>query len=157
MAITYVALGANIGRPETQLQRALELLGLLPASQLVSCSSLYTSAPFGYADQPDFVNAVACLETTMEPHTLMESLFAIETLLGRTRTFKNAPRTLDLDLLYYDGQTIDDELLTIPHPRMHERAFVMVPLAEIAPDLQLPQGRVADLARKVSDPTLRRF
>ncbi|WP_148717309.1 2-amino-4-hydroxy-6-hydroxymethyldihydropteridine diphosphokinase [Chitinolyticbacter meiyuanensis] len=155
MARAFIALGANLGRPVVQLERALELIALLPQSWLVKHSRLYSSAPVGFAEQPDFVNAVAELETQLTPDALMESLFAIEALLGRMRTFKNAPRTLDLDLLLYDDLMVKTTDLTLPHPRMHERAFVLVPLAEIAPDLAIPgHGMVARLLPKVADQLL---
>ena len=110
---------------------------MLPDTRLARVSSLYRTAPVGYADQPEFVNAVARIETALEPRALLDALLKIERRHGRVREFPNAPRTLDLDIALYDDVTVDEAGLTIPHPRMHERAFVMVPLAEIAPDLEI--------------------
>jgi 2-amino-4-hydroxy-6-hydroxymethyldihydropteridine diphosphokinase len=101
---------------------------------------LYQSAPFGYADQPDFINAVAEISTQLSPEKLLEVLLNIEIEAGRERTFANAPRVLDLDVLLYDDLILQSKKLTLPHPRMHERGFVLLPLAEIAPDLVIPNG-----------------
>jgi 2-amino-4-hydroxy-6-hydroxymethyldihydropteridine diphosphokinase len=148
MTVAYVGLGANIGEPRRQLQAALEDLRQIPESQLVANSSFYRSAPVGYAEQPDFLNAVAALETVLEPEALLDSLQDIESRHGRTRSFQGAPRTLDLDLLLYGDRTLASPRLTLPHPRMHERAFVLQPLAEIAPGAAIPgKGRVSDLLR----------
>ena len=142
----YVALGSNLQHPQAQVARAFDDLAGLPDSRVAARSSLYRSAPVGYADQPDFVNAVAALETGLSPHALLAGLFAIERVRGRTRQFVNAPRTLDLDLLLYDDALINDADLVVPHPRMHQRAFVLAPLCEIAPACEIPgRGRVADL------------
>ena len=114
-----------------------------------SRSSLYRSAPVGYANQPDFVNAVAQLETGLEPKRLLAGLLAIETRHGRRRSFANAPRTLDLDLLLFGEERIAVPGLTVPHPRMHERAFVLMPLLEIAPQAHIPgHGKAADLLER---------
>lgn len=145
-----IALGANIGEPLRQIEAGFQALAALPGTRLTSRSSLYRSAPVGYADQPDFINAVALIDTTLEPHALLEALLAIERVNGRVREFPNAPRTLDLDIVLYGDMVIHDPGLTIPHARMLERAFVMLPLAEIAPDMQVPgQGRVRELAARV--------
>lgn len=134
----FVALGANLGDPAGQLQRALAELARLPDTRLTACSSLYLSKPVGFLDQPDYVNAVACLHTRLSPRGMLDRLLEIETRHGRSRAFKNAPRTLDLDLLLYDGLVMHEPGLTLPHPRMLERAFVLVPLVEIAPDCIIP-------------------
>jgi 2-amino-4-hydroxy-6-hydroxymethyldihydropteridine diphosphokinase len=140
----YVALGANLDDPEAQVRNALAALARLPQSALLAHSSLYRTAPVGLAGQPDFINAVAALDTGLPPDDLLEALFAIEREFGRVRAAKNGPRTLDLDLLLYDGVIIDTPHLHLPHPRLHLRAFVIVPLAEIAPDCRLPgRGTVA--------------
>jgi 2-amino-4-hydroxy-6-hydroxymethyldihydropteridine diphosphokinase len=140
----YVALGANLGDPQRTVRAALDALARLPKSTLLSSSSLYRTAPVGLAGQPDFINAVAALETGLPADDLLEALFAIEREFGRVRKAKNGPRTLDLDLLLYDALTVDTPHLHLPHPRLHLRAFVIVPLAEIAPDCVLPgRGSVA--------------
>ena len=145
----FVALGANLGDPAAQLQRAVSELARLPETRLMTCSSFYLSKPMGFLDQPDYVNAVAALRTKLPPRALLDRLLEIETRHGRSRAFKNAPRTLDLDLLLYDGLVMHEPGLTLPHPRMLERAFVLVPLVEIAPDCIIPgQGTVREnLAR----------
>lgn len=145
-----IALGANIGEPLRQIEAGFNALAALPGTRLTARSSLYRSAPVGYADQPDFINAVALIDTTLEPHALLEALLAIERVNGRVREFPNAPRTLDLDIVLYGDAVIHDPGLTIPHARMLERAFVMLPLAEIAPDMPVPGlGRVSELAARV--------
>lgn len=142
----FIGLGANLGEPEAQVRTAIAALGKLPKTRLVRASSLYRSAPVGYANQPDFVNAVAEIETELGPAALLEELLKIEVRLGRARTFPNAPRTLDLDLLLYGAQIVAEPGLTVPHPRMHERAFVLAPLAEIAPEAVVPgKGTAATL------------
>lgn len=145
--IAYIGLGANLGDAATTVSQAIDALDALPHTRLLARSSLYRSAPVGYLDQPDFVNAVAAIETSLAPHAVLDGLLDIEQRFGRARSFRNAPRTLDLDLLLYGDQTLHDERLTVPHPRMHERAFVMVPLVEIAPALALPhRGLAASIA-----------
>jgi len=144
--IAYVGLGANLGEPRRQLQEAMNELGRLPETRLTARSSFYRSAPLGYADQPDFLNAVAELQTGLAPESLLESLQEMELRHGRRRSFANAPRTLDLDLLLYGAESIASDRLTLPHPRMHERAFVLKPLAEIAPGAEVPgKGKASDL------------
>ncbi|HYD58112.1 MAG TPA: 2-amino-4-hydroxy-6-hydroxymethyldihydropteridine diphosphokinase [Burkholderiales bacterium] len=138
MATAYVALGSNLQDPVRQVESALEELDRLPETRLVKRSSLYRTAPVGYAEQPDFVNAVAQLETRLPADRLLDQLQAVEARHGRTRSFPNAPRTLDLDLLLYGDLVLRSERLTLPHPRMRERDFVLIPLREIAPDLELP-------------------
>lgn len=138
MHLAYVALGANLADPTTQVRAALTALTELPQSRLLRASSLYRTAPVGIAHQPDFINAVAALATTLSPHDLLAALFAIEAAFGRRRDYHHAPRTLDLDLLLYDDQVIDSPQLTLPHPRLHLRAFVIAPLLEIAPDCRIP-------------------
>jgi 2-amino-4-hydroxy-6-hydroxymethyldihydropteridine diphosphokinase len=138
MHLAYVALGANLADPTAQIRAALAALGGLPESCLLRASSLYRTAPVGIHGQPDFINAVAVVETRLTPHDLLAALFGIEARFGRRRDFHHAPRTLDLDLLLYDAQVIDTPQLTLPHPRMHLRAFVLAPLLEIAPDCLLP-------------------
>jgi 2-amino-4-hydroxy-6-hydroxymethyldihydropteridine diphosphokinase len=152
MPRAFVGLGANLGDPAAQLAAALEAIGRVPNTRMVKTSSLYRTAPIGYATQPDFVNAVAQIETELAPADLLRALQAIEADAGRARTFPNAPRTLDLDLLLYDGLTIRERGLEVPHPRMHERAFVLAPLAEIAPDIEIPgQGRASVLLAGIAN------
>lgn len=154
----YVALGSNLEDPQRQLRSGLESLAALPATRLLRASSFYRSAPVGYADQPDFVNAVAAIETGLSPRELLDALLAVERRHGRVREFPNAPRTLDLDIVAYGDRTIDEPGLAVPHPRMHERAFVMVPLAEIAPDAAIPgRGSVRELAARVDAASVTRL
>src|SRR5579859_3402402 len=142
METAYIALGANIpssaGSPRETLEAALLRLGEL--GQVSSRSSLYETAPVGYANQPAFLNAAAALQTTLDPESLLDRLLAIERSFGRDRShgIPNGPRTLDLDILLYGGRVLSTPALQIPHPRMTERAFVLVPLAEIAPHLIHP-------------------
>ncbi len=141
----FIALGANLGSPAAQVERALDELARLPETRVEARSALYLSKAEGYAEQPDFVNAVALLATRLTPRALLEALLEIEARHGRRREFKNAPRTLDLDLLLYDGLVLHEPGLTLPHPRMCERAFVLQPMSEIAPEQGIPgKGKVAD-------------
>lgn len=130
----YVGLGANLGDAQAAVRRALADLAVLPGTQLVRASSLWRSAPID-SSGPDYINAVAQLRTTLDPYELLAALQALERAADRQRPYRNAPRTLDLDLLRYGDLTQDDPVLTLPHPRMGERAFVLRPLAEIAPEL----------------------
>jgi len=142
LALAYVALGSNLAHPRRQLARAARALGRLPATRLVALSPNYVTAPVGTQDpQPDYVNAVAALRTTLAPRALLARLQAIERRHKRRRhasTPRNAPRTLDLDLLLYEGLRIATAALTVPHPRMHQRAFVLRPLLDIAPHARIP-------------------
>ena len=139
MNTAYVALGANLGDPTAAVLAAFAALANLPESRVARCSSLYRTAPVGNLSQPDFVNAVAVLETTLPPESLLDALLDIEARFGRIRRERNGPRTLDLDLLLYDDIELDLPRLTLPHPRLHLRAFVLLPLAEVAPDLAIPR------------------
>lgn len=140
----YVALGANLDDPEATVRAAIDALATLPQARLVARSSLYRTAPVGLAGQPDFINAVVALDCTLDPDALLNTLFAIERRFGRIRAEKNGPRTLDLDLLLYDDLVRDTAHLHLPHPRLHLRAFVVAPLAEIAPQCRIPgRGSVA--------------
>ncbi len=134
----YVALGANLGDAPAALRQALTDLGTLPHTRLVRASSLYCSAPVD-SSGPDYVNAVAELSTALGPYELLAELQGLEQGAGRQRPWRNAPRTLDLDILLYGELELDDPVLTVPHPRMLERAFVLLPLAEIAPSLVSPE------------------
>ena len=137
-ASAYIGLGANLGDPRAQVERAFVELAKMPRSALVARSSLWRTAPLGYADQPEFVNAVARIETDLSADALLDQLQEVEAAHGRERSFPNAPRTLDLDLLLYGSEARVTPRLTLPHPRMHERAFVLEPLLEIAPDAEIP-------------------
>ncbi len=151
MARAFVALGSNLQRPDRQVMAAIRELDELPGLAVLRRSSLYRTAPVGYRDQPEFINAVAEVETLLKPRELLAALLSLERLHGRRRTFPNAPRTLDLDLLLYENLSFSEPGLTVPHPRLAERAFVLVPLAEIAPELDIPgHGRVQELALRLS-------
>ena len=144
MNTAYVALGANIGDPAATLLAAFAALANLPDSRVAHTSSLYRTAPVGLKNQPDFINAVAALETGLAPESLLDALLDLEARFGRIRRDRNGPRTLDLDLLLYNDIELDLPRLTLPHPRLHLRAFVLQPLAEIAPGLAIPgRGSVA--------------
>lgn len=147
----YIALGSNLGDSKQQLLNAIDKLSGLSDSRLVARSRFYRTPPWGNVDQPDFLNAVVVLETSLPPHDLLDALLEIEREAGRLRSGERwGPRTLDLDLLHVAGQTINDERLTLPHPHISERAFVLLPLNDLAPDLEIPgQGRVSDLLRAV--------
>lgn len=144
MNTAYVALGANIGDPTATVLAAFAALANLTDSRVVHTSSLYRTAPVGLTKQPDFINAVAMLETGLAPEELLDALLDLEARFGRVRRDRNGPRTLDLDLLLYNDIELDLPRLILPHPRLHLRAFVLHPLAEIAPELAIPgRGSVA--------------
>ncbi len=148
MTRAYVGLGANLGEPRRQVEAALGELDAIPRTRLLKASSLYRSVPMGYAQQPEYVNAVAELETGLAASALLAALQAIESRHGRSRSFANAPRTLDLDILLFGDAMLSEPGLTIPHPRMHERAFVLNPLLELAPDAEVPgRGAARDLLK----------
>ena len=138
MSTAYVALGANLGDPAATVRAAFAALANLPESRVARSSSLYRTAPVGIKEQPEFVNAVAELETALAPEALLDQLLEIEQRFGRIRAERNGPRTLDLDLLLYDNQVVELPRLTLPHPRLQYRAFVLVPLADVAPDWRHP-------------------
>lgn len=142
-AIAFVGLGSNMGDAEANLIQALERIRGLSGVTSVIPSSVYLTEPQGLKDQPWFANMVARLECAVDrlgPEDLMRALLAIESSLGRVRTLRNGPRVIDLDLLMYGQAVMDTPVLTLPHPRITERAFVLVPLLELAPDLILPDG-----------------
>ena len=145
MVSAFVGLGSNLGEPAAEIERAIAALRELQDSRLVARSSLYRTAPWGGIVQPDFINAVAALDTALPAKVLMAELLAIERRLGRRRDVERyGPRVIDLDLLTYGDDIIDEPGLRVPHPHLHERAFVLVPLAEIAPAAWIPQrGSVA--------------
>jgi 2-amino-4-hydroxy-6-hydroxymethyldihydropteridine diphosphokinase len=147
----YIALGSNLGNSKQQLLDAIDKLSRLPSSHVLARSRLYRTPPWGNVAQPDFLNAVVIVETPLSPHDLLDALLAIEREAGRTRLGERwGPRTLDLDLLHVAGQTVNDERLTLPHPHISERAFVLLPLNDLAPELEIPgQGCVSTLLRAV--------
>ncbi|OOG61504.1 2-amino-4-hydroxy-6-hydroxymethyldihydropteridine diphosphokinase [Rhodanobacter sp. B04] len=150
MTLAYIALGSNLGYPQQQLLDAMHALASLPDTRVLKHSPLYRTPPWGMLEQPPFINAAVQVETALSPHGLLDALLEIEQRAGRVRAERNGPRTLDLDLLHVDGVQLDDARLTLPHPRMAERAFVLLPLHDIAPTLQLPgQGTVAELLARL--------
>lgn len=156
--VAFIGLGSNLANPHDQVLRALQALSGLPHTKVLARSSLYCSAPVAYLQQPDFINAVAQVETSLTPHGLLHALLELEQAYGRTRKFRNAPRTLDLDVLLYDDLRYHEQGLTIPHPQMHLRAFVLLPLLEIAPDCEIPGVGVATAAlRNCADQKLERI
>ncbi|WP_018228668.1 2-amino-4-hydroxy-6-hydroxymethyldihydropteridine diphosphokinase [Methyloversatilis universalis] len=136
--IAHIGLGANLDNPEQQVRAALDELAVTPGVTLERRSSLYRTAPIGYDNQPDFINAVARVRTTLAPQALLDALLDIERRHGRVREFLNAPRTLDLDVLLYEDRQINTDTLNVPHPRAHLRAFVLLPLLEVSPDVVIP-------------------
>ncbi len=140
-ATAYIGLGSNLDEPRAQIRTALRALAALPDSRVAACSSLYRSRPMGPQAQPDFINAVARLETALTPHDLLDRLQQIELDQRRQRDGERwGPRTLDLDVLLYDNEIITSPRLTVPHYGLRERNFVLYPLQEIVPDLVLPDG-----------------
>jgi 2-amino-4-hydroxy-6-hydroxymethyldihydropteridine diphosphokinase len=138
MPLAYIGLGANLGDREATIRRALELLEATGV-EVVAVSSLRETDPVGYEDQPRFLNGAAALRTELDPRALLEVLQGVELRLGRDRSGpRYGPRTIDLDLLLYDGETIDEPDLRVPHPRLHERRFVLEPLAELDDGLEVP-------------------
>ncbi len=153
----YIGLGANLGNPLQALRDALDALDVVPQTRIDAISSFYLSAPVD-ADGDDYVNAVARVKTTLAPHELLAALQDIEQRFGRERPFRNAPRTLDLDLLLYGDQTIHDTQLEVPHPRMMARAFVLLPLLELDAEVRVPgQGCASDFLPAVRGQQIRRL
>lgn len=136
MKKAYIGIGTNIGDRLNNIENAVKSLGLLPGTQVTKVSSVYETEPWGYADQDDFLNACVEVETNLSPKAVLGACLGIEAAYGRERPFKNAPRILDIDLLLYEDVTIDEPELILPHPRMHERAFVLIPLKDILETLQ---------------------
>jgi 2-amino-4-hydroxy-6-hydroxymethyldihydropteridine diphosphokinase len=138
MTRAAVALGSNLADPQAQVNRGFDEIAALPHTRLIARSRLYRTAPVGYADQPDFVNACALVETSLAPRALLDALLAVEKRHGRVRGIPNGPRTLDLDIVVYGDCVIDEPGLKVPHPRAHERAFVLEPLLDVWPDAVIP-------------------
>ncbi len=153
MSVAWVGLGSNLDDPMQHMRAGIEALRSMPGVTLRAVSGLYRSPPWGYAAQPAFLNAVARLDTELSPEDLLQALQTVETARGRRRDGPRwGPRTLDLDLLLHDQRQMDVPGLTLPHSRMAQRAFVLRPLAELAPDLVIPgQGSVADLLARLDD------
>jgi 2-amino-4-hydroxy-6-hydroxymethyldihydropteridine diphosphokinase len=153
----FIGLGANLGDAHGALDAAFVALAALPGTTLRAASSIYRSAPID-SSGPDYLNAVIALDTTLSPHALLAELQRIERAHGRERPYRNAPRTLDLDLLLHGDRRIDTPALTLPHPRMHERAFVLLPLAELAPAIAIPgRGTAVELLPTVSNQRIDRL
>jgi len=153
-----VALGSNLDGPEERVRLAFDEVGALPSTRLLARSALYRTAPVGFLDQPPFVNACALLETALGPRELLEGLLAIERRHGRVRDIPNGPRTLDLDIVLYGGLAMHEHGLTLPHPRAHERAFVLAPLLEVWPDAIIPgRGAAASFRDAVRDQAIERL
>lgn len=144
MSLVYIGLGANLDHPQQQLEQALKELARIPQSRLIAQSSLYHSKPVGPQDQPDYVNAVAAIETELEPLVLLDALQQLEQDHGRIRKRHWGERTLDLDIILIDDQVIDSERLTVPHPFAQQRSFVLIPLSEINPSLVFPDGKTLE-------------
>jgi 2-amino-4-hydroxy-6-hydroxymethyldihydropteridine diphosphokinase len=153
MKQAYVALGSNLADPISQVHTAIAALGNITKTKVLKVSSLYRTPPIGYTEDeikavPDFINAVAALKTELSPTALLDALFTIENAAGRERPYRYAPRILDCDLLLYEDAVLNTEQLTLPHPRMHERGFVLLPLFEIAPELSIPNhGKISALVQ----------
>lgn len=137
-----IALGSNMDAPIATTQAAVQTIARLDGIRVVKSSSLYRTKPVGYADQDDFINAILIIDTNLEPVELLARLSKVEDNFGRVREIKNGPRTLDLDVILCDDVVQNDEKLTLPHPRAQERAFVMGPIAEIAPNLEFPDSKL---------------
>ncbi|MDX1573296.1 MAG: 2-amino-4-hydroxy-6-hydroxymethyldihydropteridine diphosphokinase [Methylophaga sp.] len=156
--LAYIGLGSNLEAPTEQIKTALIDLQSLPATKLLKTSSLYASPPMGPQDQPDYINAVALLDTTLPAHDLLDTLHAIEQQHGRQRKRHWGERTLDLDILLYGQQMIEDERLSVPHPGLNQRAFVVYPLLEIAGDILIPgQGNLQAIASRCPRGALQRL
>lgn len=151
MVAAYIGLGSNLDDPAARITSALQSISLIPTTTLLRCSSRYRSRPRGPQDQPDYINAVAEIDTRLTAEQLFDCLQAIEKQQGRVRTQRWGPRTLDLDLLLFGGAVLHSDTLTVPHPEMHRRAFVLYPLHEIAPDIEIPgHGSIRQLLRGVN-------
>jgi 2-amino-4-hydroxy-6-hydroxymethyldihydropteridine diphosphokinase len=151
VARAYVGVGSNLGDREATIRRAVALLGATHGVEIVSVSTLRETEPVGVVDQPWFLNGAVAIETTLPPRELLGLLLAVERELGRDRTgIRWGPRTIDLDLLVYEGEVIDEPWLRVPHPRVHERRFALEPLAELDPELEVPgRGKASELLARL--------
>ncbi len=146
MTVAYVGLGANLGHREETLRRAVELLGAADGVDVLAVSQLRETEPVGVVDQPPFLNGAVAIETALAPRDLLDLLLEIERSLGRVREERWGPRTIDLDLLVYGNEVVDEPGLRVPHPHLHERRFALEPLVELAPELDVPgRGQVSAL------------
>lgn len=158
METVFIGLGSNLDTPHQQVLKAFSKLKALPKCEWICASSLYATPPWGIEDQPPFINAVVKMRTQLEPHTLLEALLAIEREQGRIRDIRFGPRIIDCDILLYANQQISSETLSVPHPYLTERAFVVVPLYEIAPTLLLPCDQpLAAVAEKFKNEKIEKF
>ena len=155
MTRAAVALGSNLEDPERQVRAGFDEIAALPATEVLARSRLYRTRPVGYADQPDFVNACALVETGLAPRELLDALLGLEKRHGRVRGIPNGPRTLDLDIVLYGDRVIDEPGLKVPHPRAHERAFVLEPLLDVWPDAVIPGKGAAATCLQGLDSRLR--
>ncbi|MFO7818877.1 MAG: 2-amino-4-hydroxy-6-hydroxymethyldihydropteridine diphosphokinase [Halanaerobacter sp.] len=146
----YLGLGTNLGEREENLRRAVKLLNASSRLEIIKVSSLYETEPWGYEEQNDFLNLCLTLETSLSPHQLLEKCQTVEEKLGRKRKERWGPRVIDVDILLYDDLELEDSDLIVPHPRMQERAFVLIPLQELEPDLMVQGNSIADYLEKVS-------
>ena len=153
-----IALGSNLDGPEARVRQGFAQLAALPETWVLARSALYRTAPVGYADQPPFINACALVDTRLAPRELLDGLLEIERKAGRVRDIPNGPRTLDLDIILYGGLAIDEPGLTVPHPRAHERAFVLAPLLDVWPDATIPgHGSARECLARVKDQAIERI
>lgn len=153
-----IALGSNLDGPEARVREAFARLAALPQTWVIARSALYRTAPVGYADQPPFINACALVDTRLAPRELLDALLGIERESGRVRDIPNGPRTLDLDIVLYGGARIDEPGLCVPHPRAHERAFVLAPLLDVWPDATIPgHGSARECLARVKDQAIERI
>ena len=148
-ATAFLGLGGNLGEPQAAMAEALRAVDASPDISVTAVSSLYKTPPWGKIDQPDFLNAVARVETRLSPRNLLDACLEAERALKRVRTERWGPRVIDIDVLWFEDQIVDEAGLQIPHPRMLERAFVMAPLAEIAPELLLEMSPAAEIAARL--------
>lgn len=155
----YIGIGSNLDNPARQVDRAVKAIDQCKQCAVSKRSSLFRTAPVGFADQPDFINAVCKVETVFRPNDLLKILLEVENALGRVRSGRvNGPRTIDLDLLLYENELISNPDLEVPHPRMHERRFVLEPLVEIAPEIAIPKrGKAIDLLSECMDQQVERL
>ena len=153
-----IALGSNLDGPEARVRQGFARIASLPGTSMLARSALYRTAPVGYADQPPFINACALVDTRLAPRALLDALLDIEKAAGRVRDIPNGPRTLDLDIVLYGGAVIEEPGLCVPHPRAHERAFVLAPLLDVWPDATIPgHGSARECLARVKDQAIERI